>query len=129
MEKIDFFLKLDKIQHSIEYHLSAVVDNYEDLITVIPNNVIKDKLLEYNCDNKAKNDYKNSIVEKRNIYKKKLMKVKNFNHFIKDTLFDICDHHFVKDSIDINCELSQDIHYCEICFCNYEDYLKHKKSK
>jgi hypothetical protein len=129
MEKIDFFLKLDKIQKNIECNLSYLVENYDELIDVTKNNDMKDELLEYNGDIKTNNEYKNSIVEKRNIYKKKLMEVNKFNHFIKDTLFDVCNHRFVKDNIDITCELSQEIHYCEICSCNYEDYLIHKKSK
>ena len=129
MEKIDFFLKLEKIHKNVECDLSELVDQYQQLISLNKNNSIKEELMKYNPDIKDNNEYINSIFENKNVYKNQLMKVKRFHQFVKQALFDVCDHHYVKDNIDITCEISQEIHYCEICSCNYEDYLKNKKSK
>lgn len=85
-----FLINLHKKYYTILIHLQKIVDIYDDMVEI-------------------------DIEEERNYY---LEKINHINQVITNTTKDIqdnCNHHFVNDSIDIDCECSQNITYCTIC--------------
>ena len=85
-----FLINLHKKYYTILLHLQKIVDIYDDMVDI-------------------------DIEEERKYY---LEKITHITETIKNVTKDIqenCNHHFVNDSIDIDCECSQNITYCTIC--------------
>lgn len=85
-----FLINLHKKYYTILLHLQKIVDIYDDMVDI-------------------------DIEEDRKYY---LEKINHITQTIKNVTKDIqenCNHHFVNDSIDIDCECSQNITYCTIC--------------
>ena len=85
-----FLINLHKKYYTILLHLQKIVDIYDDMVEI-------------------------DIEEDRKYY---LEKITHITQTIKNVTKDIqenCNHHFVNDSIDIDCECSQNITYCTIC--------------
>lgn len=104
---IDYFLHSKHIYKQIEYNLKEIIELYEEFIELTKNqeNVVKfDKELDVQYLIKAKEEYNQKIKQ-----------IGFFKDFIKQKLMDCCEHHFVKDVIDISPEKSQQIEYCSIC--------------
>jgi hypothetical protein len=92
-----FLINLHKKYYTILLHLQKIVDIYDDMVDIYDDMVDID------------------IEEDRKYY---LEKITHITQTIKNVTKDIqenCNHHFVNDSIDIDCECSQNITYCTIC--------------
>ena len=115
---VSFLLTLQKKYNSILYHLRDIVDIYDEIIgnpellLTLHSDVLSQTELSTRTDSVQ-------IVEQKKYY---LSKIKHITQTIKNVTNDIhqnCVHEFVDDSIDIDCECSQNITYCTIC-----DYTK-----
>jgi hypothetical protein len=115
---VSFLLTLRKKYNSILYHLQDIVDIYDEIIgnhellLTLHGDVLSQTDLSTRTDSVQ-------IVEQKKYY---LSKIKHIRQTIKNVTNDIhqnCVHEFVDDSIDIDCECSQNITYCTIC-----DYTK-----
>ena len=111
---VSFLLTLRKKYNSILYHLQDIVDIYDEIIGN------PELLLTLHSDVLTQTDLSTrtdsvQIVEQKKYY---LAKMKHISQTIKNVTNDIhqnCIHEFVNDSIDIDCECSQNITYCTIC--------------
>ena len=111
---VSFLLTLRKKYNSILYHLRDIVDIYDEIIGN------PELLLTLHSDVLSQTDLSTridsvQIVEQKKYY---LSKIKHISQTIKNVTNDIqqnCVHEFVDDSIDIDCECSQNITYCTIC--------------
>ena len=111
---VSFLLTLRKKYNSILYHLRDIVDIYDEIIgnpellLTLHSDVLSQTELSTRTDSVQ-------IVEQKKYY---LSKMKHISQTIKNVTNDIhqnCIHEFVNDSIDIDCECSQNITYCTIC--------------
>ena len=89
---IDYFLFLKKKQMVILSYLTEIINSYQEV-----------------------SFYNNDYIVKCNKYKSELSEVKYLINNINHTLSKMCQHDFVEDEIDINCDRSQKIEYCKIC--------------
>jgi hypothetical protein len=111
---VSFLLTLRKKYNSILHHLQDIVDIYDEIIGN------PELLLTLHSDVLSQTDLSTrtdsvQIVEQKKYY---LSKIKHISQTIKNVTNDIhqnCIHEFVNDSIDIDCECSQNITYCTIC--------------
>ena len=111
---VSFLLTLQKKYNSILTHLRDIVDIYDEIIGN------PELLLTLHSDVLSQTDLSTridsvQIVEQKKYY---LSKIKHISQTIKNVTNDIqqnCVHEFVDDSIDIDCECSQNITYCTIC--------------
>ena len=106
---VSFLLTLLKKYNTILTHLREIVDVYDEIIG-------NTELLHSDVFSQTDSV---QIVEQKKYY---LTKIKHITQTIKNVTHDIhenCIHEFVNDSIDIDCERSQNIIYCTIC-----DYTK-----
>ena len=111
---VSFLLTLRKKYNSILTRLRDIVDIYDEIIGN------PELLLTLHSDVLTQTDLSTrtdsvQIVEQKKYY---LAKMKHISQTIKNVTNDIhqnCIHEFVNDSIDIDCECSQNITYCTIC--------------
>ena len=111
---VSFLLTLRKKYNSILYHLRDIVDIYDEIIgnPELLLTLHSDVLLQTDLSTRTDSV---QIVEQKKYY---LSKIKHISQTIKNVTNDIhqnCVHEFVDDSIDIDCECSQNITYCTIC--------------
>lgn len=101
-----FFLSnLEEKINNIKYHLIQIKNVYDEIIT--------------NSETKmcVTHKYMNEIINARKDYESKIKKIDDFLENTKNQIvYKTCNHNFVDDSIDIDCERSQNIRYCSICF-------------
>lgn len=111
---VSFLLTLQKKYNSILYHLQDIVDIYDEIIgnPELLLTLHSDVLLQTDLSTRTDSV---QIIEQKKYY---LSKIKHIMQTIKNVTEDIhhnCVHDFVSDSIDIDCECSQNITYCTIC--------------
>lgn len=98
MAQIDvfFLLNLHKKYNTILIHLNEIVNIYDEM------------LIEHT-------DSFYIVEEQRKYYLKKIDRITETITNITKNIQGNCVHEFVNDSIDIDCERSQNITYCTIC--------------
>jgi hypothetical protein len=107
----DFFLQSKYIYKQIEIHLKEVVELYKEFIELVESQEQDTPTsIKYN-----KEDDINFLMKTRDEYHEKLKQISFFKDFVNRKIVCNCNHNFIKDSIDISSELSQEIEYCEIC--------------
>ena len=104
---IDYFLQSKSIYNQIEFNLKNIVDLYEEFIELTNN---EETTMKYNKED----DIKFLQITKYE-YQEKIKQVSFFKEFINKKIVLNCEHNFVKDTIDISSELSQEIEYCIYC--------------
>ena len=105
-----FCLDLKKQYEKINYHLSEIINMYDDIISKINDNtevdqydiLIFDKSIPYISSVKAY--YERQLINNNELIAKTKHRLKH-----------ICEHKFIEDSIDIDPDRSQNIRYCSIC--------------
>ena len=111
---VSFLLTLRKKYNTILSRLLDIVDIYDEIIgnpkllLTLHSDVLSQTDLSTRIDSVQ-------IVEQKKYY---LSKIKHITQTITNVTNDIhtnCVHEFVNDSIDIDCECSQNITYCTIC--------------
>ena len=100
---VNYFLFLKKHFESIVSNLKETIDIYDDIISYMNEQHISH--IKYYMDRK-----KEHILN----LNQTLKYIDNCNYQLKI----ICDHNFVKDTIDISPDKSVNIEYCTICECN-----------
>ena len=98
----DVFFLFKKRLNAIQYNLLEITSIYNDIIS---NNEIYDIL----ADEMLKIENMKTNYEREFEHITTLIQVEN------DKMVSCCQHDFVKDTIDIGCEKSQNITYCTIC--------------
>ena len=98
----DIFFLFKKRLNAIQYNLQEITSSYNDIIS-----------------NKELYDIPNDeMVKMENMKKNYEHEIEDINTLIQvanDKMVSCCQHDFVKDTIDIDCEKSQNITYCTIC--------------
>lgn len=111
---VSFLLTLRKKYNAVLLHLSEIVDIYNEIIgnpellLTLHGDVLSQTDLSTRIDSVQ-------IVEQKKYY---LTKINHITQTISNVTKDIhqnCVHEFENDSIDIDCECSQNITYCTIC--------------
>jgi hypothetical protein len=111
---VSFLLTLRKKYNTILSHLHEIVEIYDEIIGT------PELLLTLHSDLLSQTDLSTridsiQIVEQKKHYS---AKIKHITQTISNVTKDIhrnCVHEFVNDTIDIDCERSQNITYCSIC--------------
>ena len=111
---VSFLLTLRKKYNAVLLHLREIVDIYDEIIGN------PELLLTLHGDVLSQTDLSTrkdsvQIVEQKKYY---LTKINHITQTISNVTKDIhqnCVHEFENDSIDIDCECSQNITYCTIC--------------
>lgn len=98
----DVFFLFKKRINAIKYHMLEITSIYTEIISNkeiydIPN----DEMLK--MENMKKN------------YEQEIEAINTLVQVANDKMVSCCQHDFVKDTIDIDCEKSQNITYCTIC--------------
>jgi hypothetical protein len=98
----DVFFLFKKRINAIKYHMLEITSIYTEFISNkeiydIPN----DEMLK--MENMKKN------------YEQEIEAINTLVQVANDKMVSCCQHDFVKDTIDIDCEKSQNITYCTIC--------------
>ena len=111
---VSFLLTLRKQYNIILSHLCEIVNTYDaiignpELLLTLHSDVLLLTDLSTRIDSVQ-------IVEQKKHY---LTKIKHITQTIQNVTKDIhqnCAHDFIDDSVDIDCERSQNITYCTIC--------------
>lgn len=98
----DTFFLFKKRLNAIQYNLLEITSIYDDIIS-------KNEIYDISSS---------EMLEISNIKKKYEREIEHINSLIKcanTKMVACCQHDFVKDTIDIDCEKSQNITYCTIC--------------
>lgn len=105
---IFFLIKLRKKYTHINDLIESVIEEY--------NSIIQDPqaLLTLHMDSNIYNS-STQIIKKRDLCKEELMHVKDTINQLNLDIINGCNHDFVDDSIDIDCDKSCHITYCTIC--------------
>ena len=111
---VHFLFTLREKYNSILVHLREIVDTYDEIIgnpellLTLHSDLLTNTELLTRIDSVQ-------IIEQRKYY---MTQIAHIIKTIKNVTIDIqtnCVHEFVNDSIDIDCERSQNITYCTIC--------------
>ena len=100
--RADIFFLFKKRLNAIQYSLLEITSIYADIISnseiydIPPNEMLKIETMKKNYEDEIKDI--NTLLQAAN-----------------DKMVSCCQHDFVKDTIDIDCERSQNITYCTIC--------------
>lgn len=84
--------------NNIKSYLLEIVAIYEEIVHNNENNDILDNVFNNIKDYNIKIDEINISIQE-----------------VNEMMISCCEHEFIDDSIDINCEKSQNIRYCSIC--------------
>ena len=103
---INFFLSSRRKYEHIKSHLTDIINMYEELI--------KETTIELKYQLVETNEI-NILKELKNDYSYKRDCIEKCHYRINEHIRLNCEHNFVEDSIDIDCERSQNITYCTIC--------------
>jgi hypothetical protein len=98
----DVFFLFKKRLNSIQYNLLEITSIYDDIIS---NNEI--------YDISSSEMLKIETIKKN--YEREIEDINTLIQVANDKMVSCCQHDFVKDTIDIDCEKSQNITYCTIC--------------
>jgi len=98
----DVFFLFKKRLNAIQYNLLEITATYDDIIS---NNEIYD--ISFSEMLKIETIKKN--------YEREIEDINTLIQVANDKMVSCCQHDFVKDTIDIDCEKSQNITYCTIC--------------
>ena len=98
----DVFFLFKKRLNAIQYNLLEITSIYNEIIS---NNEI--------YDIPANEMLKMSYIKKN--YEQEIENIKTLVQVANDKMVSCCQHDFVKDTIDIGCEKTQNITYCTIC--------------
>ena len=104
---IDYFLHSKKIYKHIEYHLKDIISLYDEFIELTENEEITNN---YNKDEDVR-----FLKQTKCEYNEKIRQIHFFKDYLNKKIIDMCNHNFVKDSIDISPDKSQNIEYCTRC--------------
>jgi hypothetical protein len=98
----DVFFLFKKRLNAIQYNLLEITSIYNDIIA-------NNKIYDIPCDEMAK------IEQLKKNYELEIEDINTLIQVANDKMVSCCQHDFVKDTIDVDCEKSQTITYCTIC--------------
>jgi len=99
MEKLDYFLFMKKKYENILQNLIGINNTYQE---ILESDIIKGRYLEYE-------------IKSKNKCNKQIDEIKYYIKQIEIEIYQICEHQFIEDEIDITPDTSQKIKYCSIC--------------
>jgi hypothetical protein len=98
----DVFFLFKKRLNAIQYNLLEITSIYDDIIS-------KNEIYDMSSS---------ELLEISKIKEKYEREIEDINALIKganEKMVSCCQHEFVKDTIDISCDKSQNITFCSIC--------------
>jgi hypothetical protein len=98
----DVFFLFKKRLNAIQYNLLEITSIYNDIIS---NNEVYD----------IPSSEMTKIETMKKNYEREFGRITTLIQIENDKMVSCCQHDFVKDTIDIGCEKSQNITYCTIC--------------
>jgi hypothetical protein len=98
----DVFFLFKKRLNAVQYNLLEITSIYDDIIS---NNEVYD----------IPNDEMLKMENMKKNYEQEIEDINTLIQVANDKMVSCCQHDFVKDTIDIDCEKSQNITYCTIC--------------
>ena len=105
---IDYFLHSKNIYKQIEFNLKEIVELYKEFIEIT--DAKEEGVIKY------KKEYDIQLLKRtKKEYEEKIKELSFLKEFINEKIMNNCSHNFVKDSIDISPDLSQEIEYCTFC--------------
>ena len=104
---IDFFLQQKSICKQIEFHVTEIINLYEEFIDLMK----QEEILE----NKAKLQNVSYLNQARHEYCNKQKELIFLKQHIDNMLKTHCNHEYEKDLIDITPDTSREIEYCTLC--------------
>lgn len=108
--KIDIFflMKLRKKYLSVQNQLESIIDEY--------NSIIHDPkaLLGLHMESPIFTD-SSQLIKKRNLIQEEIIYVKQTISKLQTKIQSLCEHDFVDDLIDVDCDKSKHITYCNKC--------------
>ena len=108
MDKFDYFLFLKKKYGNILQNLNEISNSYQEINSYEENEIENEKKTEFFQDNKT-------AKQELFFYKEQIQNIENQINNITTHIQNNCEHHFIRDLIDISPEKSQHITYCIIC--------------
>jgi hypothetical protein len=102
---LEFFLLCKKNYDNIINNLNNIIEKYDDIIFNTPNNFEL---------NEISNTYKDKFILD-------LCYITCLRNECQNNVYNLCNHEFITDTIDISPEKSQMITYCKICEYTKQD--------
>ena len=91
-KNIDYFLFLKKQYTNIFNYLTEIINSYEEMLL-----------------------YRNDFLLQCHKYKTELSEIKHLINNVNYSIYELCEHEFVEDEVELTPERSQKIEYCSIC--------------
>ena len=105
---LNYFLLCKKLTEDNILYIDNLVTNYHTMYTEL--------LKHYDCMSDCdENQHYRNILRLRQECVNKKEEQQELLKLYKDRIYNLCDHNFEDDEIDINPERSQKITYCTIC--------------
>ena len=98
----DVFFLFQKRINAIKYHMLEITSIYYEIIS-------NKEIYDVSSSEMLK------IENMKKNYEEEIKDITTLLQVANDKMVSCCQHDFVKDSIDIDCEKSQNITYCTIC--------------
>jgi len=108
---LNYFLLCKKLTEDNILYFDGLISNYHKMYTEL--------LKHYECmsDCNEVKHYKNILKLRQECVDKK-KEQQELIELYKDRIYNLCEHNFINDEIDITPERSQNITYCTICESN-----------
>ena len=103
---IFFYIEMKRKNENLIKQLEEVISSYIEIITCINENCV------YNYVTVDLINFYNNLCDEN---KCQLMILKNMKKLNDLQIYELCEHNFITDIIDINPEKEQTICYCTIC--------------
>lgn len=104
---VDYYLNSKKIYRNLSYNLKQIIELYSEFIELTEN---EEDMCNYNKDEDIK-----TLLTIKNNYEDKLREITFFKGFVTNKIYELCEHDFVQDTIDITPDSSKEITYCSLC--------------
>jgi hypothetical protein len=113
---LDYYIKLKYQNDHLKYSVEEIITNYDEMICLAEN---KKEIYKNNKNNRSEiitidNDL-NYFFNMKNKYLSHLEEIKREKENIIKNIYELCDHDFIEDTIDIDPDRCKYITYCKIC--------------
>jgi len=106
---LDFYLKLKNQYNLLIFSIDEIICNYREII-----NISYNERLQSNNKEEVTNFISNCINIK-NVYQKHKENIQVMQRETDIKIANMCNHEYIRDTIDIDPDRSREIYYCKIC--------------
>jgi hypothetical protein len=109
---LNYFLLCKKSAEENILHIDAIITNYHKMYTEL--------LKHYECMSDCdENQHYRNILRLRQEYIDKKKEQMELLQIYNNRIYNLCQHNFIDDNIDVTPEITQQITYCTVC-----EYIK-----